>query len=365
MKTMKIITTVCWIFTALAIVGLAAWFLTGTLFGIRINGRNAIRPLGMGINIGGWENLTGPYELAGSYTVGTDGIDSVNIDWIAGRVDVKPHDGSDILISEYAQRQLRDEEKLILNTSGSTLTVKFRENGFIGNMPTKRLEVMIPRPLCEALVRFALDSTSGGVHVESINADTFYVNTISGSIELAGITALSFDAESTSGSITIKDSHPESMKINSISGSVRVSDSGARSLSVETTSGSIGLSGAFDSVRLNSISGKQTLDNSFPRSGLVAESTSGSLEFTGSFDNADLESLSGSVSVRSSVVPSKVTVETTSGSITIAIPNEGSISVNHSSTSGRLTSDIPMTIQNSGAQFTLSSISGSARIIEN
>ena len=363
MKTMKIITTVCWVITALAVAGLAIWFLTGTLYGIRIRGRDSGKPFDLNFNIGGWESLTGPYELVGSYNVGTSGIDSVNIDWIAGSIDVKPHDGNEIQINEYAQRQLKDEEKLYLNTSGSTLTVKFREHGFTGYMPQKRLEVLIPRSLCESLAGFALDSTSGGVHVDHINSDTFKVNTISGSIDLAGIVSRTFDAGSTSGSITIKDAHPEDMSINSISGSIRISDSGAKSLDIDSTSGSITVSGAYDSVKINSISGRQTLDNSAARSGLTADSTSGSLEFAGSFESAKLHSLSGSVNIRSTVVPSKVKVETTSGSITIAIPNDSSISVNHSSTSGRLSSDIPMTIQNGSAQFELSSTSGSVKIV--
>ena len=364
MKAMKIITTVCWIITALAIAGLATWFLTGTLYGIRINGRNTNRPFNLNFSVGGWENLTGPYELAGSYNVGTSGLDSVNIDWIAGNIDVKPHDGSEVVVNEYAQRQLNDEEKLYLNTTGSTLTVRFREHSFSGNMPHKRLEVLIPRSLCEALNRFTLDTTSGSVHVDYINADTFRVDSISGSIELTNIISRTFNTGSTSGSITIKDAHPEDMRINSISGSIRVSDSGAKVVDVDSTSGSITLSGAFDSVKLNSISGRQKVENSAQRSVLVAESTSGSMEFSGSFDNAKLHSLSGSVDLRSTVVPSKVEVDNTSGSITIAIPNEGSISVHHSSTSGRLSSDIPMTIQSSGAQFELSTLSGSVRIVE-
>ena len=365
MKTMKIITTVCWIFTALAIVGLAAWFLTGTLFGIRLNGRNLNRPLGLGINIGGWENLTGPYELAGSYNIGTEGLDSINIDWVAGRIDVNPYDGNEILISEYAQRQLRDEEKLLLNTSGSSLTVKFRENGNIGFIPQKRLEVLIPRSLCESLKRFTLDSTSGSVHVDYINADTFRVNSISGSIELASVRAGTFETESTSGSITLKDIHPETMNIKSISGSIRVSESDAASLDVETTSGSINVTGSFGSAKLHSISGRQTLDNGAALSALVAESTSGSLNFSGSYERANLHSLSGSVTIRSTEVPSNLKIDTTSGSISISIPNKGSISVYHSSTSGRLSSDIPMMIQGRGAQFELSSTSGSVKIVEN
>ena len=363
MKTMKIITTVCWIITALAIIGLATFFLTGTIFGIAINGRDSNRPFGLNFNIGGWERLSGSYELDGSYNVSTAGIDTINIDWIAGRVDVKPHDGSEILINEYSQRKLTDDEKLYFTTSGSTLSVKFRERSFTGNMQQKRMEMLVPRSLCESLNRFVLDSTSGSVHVDSLNADMFKVNTISGSAELSSIVSGTFSVDSTSGSIRINGAHSDDMRIHSISGSIRVSDSDAGYLDVDTTSGSVNVAGAFNDVKLNSISGRQTLDNSASRSGLRAESTSGSLDFSGSYENGDIHSLSGSVSFKSTVVPSTLKVHTTSGSITIAVPNEGSVSVHHSSTSGRLTSDIPMTTAGSGAQFDLASTSGSVKIV--
>ena len=181
-------------------------------------------------------------------------------------------------------------------------------------------------------------------------------------MQLSNIASNSFDTNSTSGSITITNAYTASMNIKSISGTVRVTDSGAGRLDVDTTSGSINVSGSFDDVRFNSISGSQTLDNSASRAGLKADSTSGSQEFSGSFETGSLKSLSGSVTVRSVVVPSKLKIDTTSGRISIAVPNEGSISVNHSSTSGKLNSDIPMTIQSGGAQFELSSLSGSTHI---
>ena len=365
MRTMKIITTVCWIITALAIAGLATWFITGTVFGIRISGRSSNNSFRWGgINIGGWENLTGPYELDGSYSVGTAGVDSIDIDWVAGKIDVRPHDGNDIVINEYAQRALRDEEKVLLNTSGSTLTVKFREQGFSGNMPQKRLEVLIPRSLCESLDRFGLDSTSGSVDVDYINAaKSFTVKSLSGSIKLTNIVSGTFNVDSTSGSVTITNAHSDALKIKTLSGSVRVNDSGAGILDVDTTSGSINAAGAFGNVKIHSLSGNQTLDNSASRAVFNTDSTSGAVDYTGSFESGSIKTLSGSVKVRSAVVPSKMKVDTTSGSITIAIPNEGSISVNHSSTSGKLhNSDIPMTMQNGAAQFELSTLSGTTRI---
>jgi hypothetical protein len=45
------------------------------------------------------------------------------------------------------------------------------------------------------------------------------------------------------------------------------------------------------------------------------------------------------------------------------VPNRGEITVNHSSISGRFSSDIPVIMQSRNAQFNFSSVSGSTRIL--
>ena len=382
LKAVKIITIVCWLITALAIAGLAIWFMTGTLFGQRAGTRSVDWNFS-GLNIGALERLTGPYEVDGVYNVETAGINSLNIDWVAGGITVKPHDGNEIRITEYAQRALANDEKLHYTISGGTLTVKYREHnvGISLSVLNKRLEVLVPRELCENLNRFSVDSISGGIDVSDVNAVAFTVSTTSGGANLSGIVSQTFSADtmsgsitvtsvgtydmnidSTSGSVTVARVQANNMSFNGMSGSVRISDSSADTLDIDTTSGSINASGDFNNVKLSSMSGRLSLDNSAPRSVLNADTTSGSLQFSGSFDRVNIDSMSGSLTIRSAIVPSHLKADTTSGDINIYVPNEGAVSVHHSSTSGRFSSDIPVTIQNRDAQFVLSSMSGNARI---
>ena len=377
---MKVVTVVCWLITASVLAGLVLWFLTGTVFGVKF--ANLGPDWSFGFNIGNIEALTGPYKTAGTYEVSTEGINSLNIDWVAGNVTVRPYEGAEIKIIEYAQRDLSDNETLRYSTSGGKLTIRFRESGLTGKMPQKKLEVFIPRALCEDLHDFTIDSASGGIDVESIVATAIKVDSTSGSISAVNITARTFSANSTSGSISLNNIQADNLKadctsgsitvtsakavdmeIDSMSGRIRVSDSSAGKITVDTTSGSVNVSGAFDDAKLNSISGRIAIDNSAENSILDANTTSGSLDLTGAFDRVDADSISGSIEIRSSIIPSSVKVDSTSGSITIAVPNTGSISVHHSSTSGRFSSDIPVVMQGRGAQFDLSTISGSARII--
>ena len=361
MKVMKIITVFCWLIVAAVLLGLAGWFLTGTVFGARSE-RWSIMPFSF--NIGGFEALAGPYEIAGSYTIDANGLDSINVDWIAGGITIKPHDGDNILITEYAQRELRDDEKLVTGSAGGTLTIMYRKNTTVNiiNMPTKKLDVLVPRGLSENMSRLAVESVSGSIDAEYFQAENIKLNTISGGITLSNSVANELKLDTTSGRVTVTYVQAEDIEVDSISGSIHVSDSSARAIDCDTTSGSVRVSGGFGKAKLNSISGRIELDNTEQRSTVDADSTSGSVELTGAFDIVAANTLSGSITVRSRSVPASLKADSASGSINIAIPNEGTVSVYHSSTSGRFSSEVPVVMQGRGAQFELTTLSGRAKI---
>ena len=376
MRATKIITAVCWCVTALVLVGLAGWFATGFFSGDRSDGWWSFN-----FNIGGWESLTGPYEPAGSYNMEISGVDSMNIEWIAGDVNVEPHDGSEILVTEYAQRELNDNEKLRIGTSGGTLTIRYTQDSKIRRMPAKRLTVLVPRELIGTFKNFTADSTSGDLTISGVGADSFTADTTSGGLTISGgvansfkadsmsgdmnlsnITSQIFDADTTSGGITIDSFRADSMTLSSMSGDIRVTNASVRTAECDTTSGLINLSGSFDKADLESMSGDVTLNNAAVRSVLAADTTSGRIDCSGDFDRASFESMSGNISVRSTSVPSELDAETTSGAISVTVPDEGGVSVSHSATSGKLSSDIPIITGGDNARFKFSTMSGNVRI---
>jgi len=363
MKAMKVITIVCWFIVAAVLLGFAVWFLTGTVFGAGSERWNNIMPLSFNFN--GIESLTGPYEIVGTYDFETSGLDSINVDWIAGGVTIKPHDGEKIQLTEYAQRRLNDDEKLHTIVSGETLTIRFREKtrGAMINFPQKKLEVLIPRELIGEMNRLAVETVSGSIDAESVTADFIKLNSISGNITLSYSTANDLKADSTSGRINVSAVTANDMGVNSISGAIRVSESSARAIDCDSTSGSVDVSGEFGRVKLNSISGRIELDNQEQSSTVIADSTSGTLQLSGSFESVKADTMSGSISVKSTLVPSSLKADSVSGRITVAVPNEGPITVHSSTTSGHFSSDIPIVMQNQGAQFELSTMSGRISII--
>lgn len=325
---MRVITILCWSVAALALIGIAVWVLTGTVYGFGSGASNGFAGIINNVSVGsGFERLTGPYQEVGAYDVAVDNIDSIKADWIAGGITVKPYDGDAIRVTEYAQRELRDDEKLSLGTTGRTLTIRFYENysGIKARMPSKRLEILVPRELSKSLAKLTIDSTSGDVSIEDFRTAELIVGSISGKTALYSIDADRVEINSTSGGFTADAVTTGEMKIRSISGAINLTDVNADLLDCHTTSGAKDLNGTFTNVKLHSISGK--------------------------------------ISIKDKVVPESMSIETTSGSITIAIPDEGAVTVNHSSTSGKLSSEIPITTHVKDAQFRISTISGSVNII--
>ena len=343
--------------------GVALWYITGTVVGFGSERTGRMWPFNF---IGGWASLSGPYEVVGTYNVGTSGVSSVEVDWVAGEIVLRPHDGNDIQITEFAQRELQEHERLSYGISDGTLSIWFAEHNIVSTkrMPLKRLEVLIPRGLSGSLDRLSVDSTSGAIDIDGFVADSLSADSTSGAVSVSNTTARELELDSTSGAVAVTSVHAEEIEIDTSSGSIRVSDTTALNIDLDTTSGSINVSGVFKNVHLNSTSGSVILDSATPISALDAGSTSGSLKLSGSFDSVEVSTVSGSISFRSSTVPSSLSASSTSGSVTIAVPSEGALAVEHSSVSGRFSSEIPVVMQGSDARFEISTTSGNTRIIE-
>jgi len=322
MSTTKIITIICWIVSALVLIGLVIWFLTGSILGSWGGNWSGIRfP---GINVNSFENLSGPFNSQGTQTVDMTNLHSLNINWVSGEITIVPHDGNEIHVTEFAQRSLRDNETLRMNTDGGTLTIRFRErDNNVGNMPRKNLEVLVPRELSENLTRLSVNTISGGISVKDFEASTVNLSSVSAEVEITGIVSQSIDINTTSGAITASSIRAGRLDTDSVSGATNISEA------LVTT------------LKVNTISGRAST--------------------TGEFDDVDVSTVSGGAMIRSSAVPGKMSVSTVSGAIDVHIPNTGEITVSHSAVSGRFSSEIPVIMQNGGA-YKFSSVSGNTNI---
>ena len=309
MNKTKFITIACWIISTAVLVGLVAWFISGIGFA---GGRDSW--FGAGFGLGYFEERT-------TQNVPVYDVDSMNIDWTSGRVSISRHHGSDIRITEFSQRELRDGEEFRIDVIDGTIRVNFHSNpGIFRNTPSKRLEVLIPYAF-EHFDDFHVRTVSGRVNINDINALNINVSTTSGRIEASNLAAETLALNTTSGRIEIYDSNADDMNLRTVSGRIGLTNTQAENLYSRTTSGRHYLSGTFNDITARSVSGR--------------------------------------IEVISSIVPANLTVNTTSGRIEVMVPNEGEpISVQYSLRSGRFSSDIPVITGVNYAQFQLSSTSG-------
>ncbi|SHH64317.1 Putative adhesin [Sporobacter termitidis DSM 10068] len=319
MSTTKLATVICWIVVAIVVLGLAVWLLTGSLFGIN-TGFKINAPA---FSIGGFDNLAGPFNEAGSYQVPADGVDSIDVDWVSGAVTITPYDGDSIKLTEYARRELKDNEKLVYETSGGKLQVRYVSPGLTINMITKKLELLVPESLADKLNLLSIGTTSAELKVSDFEVKSFEVDETSGSAEISNIKANTADVHSGSGEVSITNLTASELYASTVSGRMK-----------------------FDAV---------TADT------LQTKTTSGSQQLGGTFKSVDASSVSGEVSVTSGVNPDKVTIGTTSGGITLAIPGGDGVTVSYDTTSGRFNSDI--SVRTGGnANYRFTSVSGDIRL---
>ncbi len=323
MNSTRIITIICWLVTALVLIGLVIWFLTGSLFGIN-TGFKINMPV---FHIGSLETLTGPFNEAGTYTVEADGVESIHVDWVSGEVRITPYDGSDIKITEYAQRELNDNEKLACGMDGDTLKIKYVSTPVTFSMLTKKVEVLVPESLAGELDQLKVESTSAELEINGFTVKTLTIDETSGTSDISNIRADSVSVDSVSGEINISALQTTKLTIGEVSGDIMLSD-----VSADT---------------------------------VITDSTSGTQQLGGTFRSLDLDSVSGDITIISAINPDNIRCDTTSGSIRLTIPGKDDLAVSYSTVSGDFTSEVPVITGGGSSDYHFSTVSGDMKILAN
>ena len=325
MSRTQTITIICWCISAVVLLGLIVWVILGIIGSTAFGFRTINFELG-GINF----NNSRSYELIETHRIpasriAANEIEAISVDWISGSVSVSVHEGDEIIISEYSRRQVQDNHKMYIRTLGNQMSIEFFDSTRTGinlNVPSKRLYVLIPYTLNENLHFFGITTVSGNIQVSGITSNNFLANTVSGRIELRDISAPGLNAFTTSGRIRLANVNAEDISMRTVSGRIETSHTKAQRIRSYTTSGRHSLSGSFETVHSRSASGR--------------------------------------IEITSSIVPDSVVATAASGRIYLTVPNDGTApSVQYSTGSGRFRSDIPVLLHSgSDAQFQLTTASG-------
>ena len=272
------------------------------------------------------------YPDEGKYTAGgatvSAPVENLYVDWTSGEVNIEYHKGDGFIISETANRDLSEDDKLRWWLDGTTLRIRYARSGLrISFNLEKKLTVSLPEGT--VLKSADIGSTSADLNIPGLAADEIRLGSTSGSINAVTVTE-KLTASSTSGGITVSQGPSiGAVDLGSTSGSISCSlGTNAASVTANSTSGSVSLSvaGSVETVKLGSTSG-----SIYPELASVGKaelsSTSGSVSGSVSaFRDLKIGTTSGDVSVILAEDPGfTCRVETSGGSFSsgLALVKDG------------------------------------------
>lgn len=270
-------------------------------------------------------SATGIMDSKKDYNRGGDTVsgevESLEVNWTAGSVTIAYHAENTVIISESADREIPEDEKLLWKLDGKTLKIEFHKPGLV-KLSTLAKNLTVTLPEGRKLTKAEIGATSADITIPALQADEVILGSTSGDTD-ASLEAKTVKASSTSGDVKLK------------------------------------LTGKQDRVETGSTSGHTSL---------VAEdiekaslgSTSGNISLEAKrFGTVSAESTSGKIAARAGAF-SEMKLGSTSGSIDAALPQEPGFTAEISTTSGAVNSSIPMA--NKGNTYTCGDGSGKLNI---
>lgn len=348
MSVYKKVQVVCWSIVLVVFVGLGVWFVTR-------------------VNYGSWnislntESLNGPYNEMGRYTLDASKIRNLSVSWLAGDVIISPHEEKNITIIEYAQRELKEDEELKLNTSRDTLSIDYCTGNINMLIPAKKLEVFIPEEIAENLDNVIIDRTSSDLMMYDIVAEEIELDSSSGNSLLKNIKATRMDIDMTSGDAELHDGEITKLYISSSSGDSEIYKSEISNLLVNATSGEITINDLVgEELSINTSSGDSKLDQVIINKASF-DSTSGTVKFMGSFKTLQGDSTSGNYYITNDIEPESFSFNTSSGNVTLTLPESDDLNISYDTSSGDLESELPI-MQKGKSSYKVNTTSGDLTI---
>lgn len=195
------------------------------------------------------DDFDNDFEENNTYHVSDASINSIDIDWISGRVTVIPYDGDDIVIREKSKGKIDEENCLRYRISGDTLEINYfrqtAEFNFTGSINySKQLEIKVPRALAKSLDELNFDAVSADLNIRDLHIASLDVDTTSGNLLGKNIEAKYVNMGTVSGDMKVTyTSCPKELNMDSTSGDCTISLPKGSSVTAELDS----VSGDFSS----------------------------------------------------------------------------------------------------------------------
>ncbi|MDO4490927.1 MAG: DUF4097 family beta strand repeat-containing protein [Lachnospiraceae bacterium] len=218
--------------------------------------------------LGGGGRISSAYNHSDQYQMGRgsteETITKLDLNWISGSVNLVKGSGKEITFSEEANQKLDEDTSMYYWIDGETLHIQYCREGeiFLSGNLQKDLTITVPEG-CH-LEECYVDTVSANVYGDSIIAQEFRIDTVSGTTELTACVAEDLvKVSSTSGSVNISLAEDtRDITIDTVSGNSTIQVPYMDDFTVDTTSGDVELvtDKAPEDVDADTISGKVTLD---------------------------------------------------------------------------------------------------------
>ena len=148
-----------------------------------------------------------PTDMSVYYAMGEyyppNSVDTLNINWQGGRVEIVAYNGTDYFVEEASTRQLMEDERLTYNLEGETFGLFFTEDPQkIIDDAYKKVEIRIPQDKAKAMKGISIN-TNGEVVLKNISADKITINGKSGNVYCENTYSGATTVTTTSGKVNI------------------------------------------------------------------------------------------------------------------------------------------------------------------
>lgn len=279
-----------------------------------------------GHNPFGWGMRDQDYEASVSltleYETPAEAVRDLKIMYNNNPVDVYFYQGSqdEIVIREYAYKELLEGEKTTIEEKDGVLLVRGKRRGklihfgFFGRDKNGGyVEVYLP------------DTWQGDLQVQTVSGDIF------SQIDFCLGKEADFQASSTSGDITLTKVEAGKIDVSSTSGDLRIEDAGG-DLQLATTSGEITLFTGTGDCGISTVSGDIHVD--CLTGAFRFSTTSGEISAAEVKGGGKASTVSGDIRLQFKDLNETLTVSSTSGEVSMDLPRDTAVDFEAATTSG-------------------------------
>ena len=155
------------------------------------------------LSLAGCMKLDYSYENADKYTAGdrvvADKIDKIDVDYVAGDVDITAAVGSAVSVKETANRELEEDEMVHTWVDGTTLRIKYcaSDCGMSIEDLKKNLTLAVPKNM--GIEEMKLDLAAGDLKADLGKIGKFKLDAAAGDLDVTAAEVKMFDVDAAAG----------------------------------------------------------------------------------------------------------------------------------------------------------------------